>query len=406
MGIGRTRRLRYGIHPTAKDTSTLPTSYKFLDLKSSVLWDPEYNYQDRSDYPNCSNEPLDSVKLSKKLEGLGDITVEMTGLDTAASSGVSSSTADFPLAELYESCFASFKDGEGLTGSATPLTGAQMAFTSAVTSNEGCAVLVPALDGTINLIELGVKVGNNHSTDRAITDAFGVASTAAADAVVHASRSYYADSQTPDRKHLYFDADNTEWRREIYGALLDLGFKFNSGGLADVTLKSIMFTDWLDSAANGVPCSEPSAGLKIPVYGMRSMIGNTLYNAYDIEIGLGMEKEAAKSDGAANGVSFYTVTRSKPWIKLKLRTGTGTNPHEALDDTVANFRADGTFDVSILFGTQPTAAIGFRFPAVDFANAKRIDDGGLEAIQLEGMATKVTTGNSIIGNSPMRMHIF
>ena len=406
MGIGRTRRLRYGIHPTTKDTTTLPAAYKFLDLKSSVLWDPEYNYQDRSDYPNCSNEPLDSVRLSKKTEGLGDITIEMTGLDTAAGVGISTSTADFPLAEVFESCFAEFQNGTGYTGAATPLTGAQMEVTSASTANQGSAVLVQALDGTINMVELGVKNANQHIIDRPITDSLGAATTAAADSEMFGSRTYMASSQVADRKHLYFDADNTEWRREIFGALADLGFKFNSGGLADVTLKGIKYTDWLASTANGVDCSDASAGLKIPIFGLRFMIDNTLYNAYDLEIGLGMEFEASKSDGAANGVSFYTVTRSKPWLKVKLRTGTGTNPHEVIDTTLETLRTDGTYDVSILFGTQATAAIGFRFPAMDFSNAKRIDDGGLEAIQLEGMATKVTASNSTIGTSPMRMHIF
>lgn len=401
----RTAKVRIGLHSSTTDFTDTPASLKFHNLKQAVTFDPDYNYEDRSDYQTCANEPLSRLKLNQNVEGFPDMTFELRGLDTAAADGVSTSTADFPLAEIFESCFSSFIEGAGDTGAASPASGTSLDVDgSASGSLKGTGLLIETLSGQKLFREIGNATGATYIIDRALLDADGVAETAAANADIWGGRAYNANNQVPNRKHLYIDTENLTYRRTVNGALGTLVFKFPNNNLGEVTLSGIKATGWAAPAVASPTCSTASAGDYIPAYGSRCCIDSSLYRAYDVEIELNAEFVANQSQSSNSGVLGYVVVRTKPKIKFKIPMGTATGLNEATDTFFLAAKENVTYDLSFQFGEEAGACIGVRAPAASLMT-KRVEADGMYAMECEAECNVATESNQCFGTHPLRIHV-
>ena len=402
----RTAKIQIGLHASTTDFTTTPSTLKFHNLKQAVTFDPDYNYEDRSDYQSCANEPLSMLKLNENVEGFPDMTFELKGLDTEVADAVSASTADFPLAEIFESCFSSFINGTGETGAAVPTSGTTLTVTgSSSPSIRGAGLLITTLSEQRLFREIGFATGSIYGLDRALLDADGVAETAAADAEIWGSRVYNANNQVPNRKHLFFDTENLTFRRTVNGALGTLVIKFPNNNLAEVTLSGVKATGWSAPAVASPTCTTASAGDYIPAYGSRCCIDSSLYRAYDVEVELNAEFVANQSQSSNSGVLGYVVVRTKPKIKFKIPMGTATGLNEATDTFLLSAKENITYDLSFQFGDTFGACVGVRAPAARIMG-KRVEADGMYAMECEADCTVATESNQCFGTHPLRVHIF
>ena len=401
----RTTKVQIGLHPSTTDFTSVPATMKFHNLKQAITFDPDYNYEDRSDYQSCANEPQSRLQLAKNVESFPDMLFELRGLDTAVIDGVNASTADFPLAEIFESCFSGILNGGGDTGSATPGTGTTLAMDGATSSGfRGTGLLIETLSGQRLFREIGHATGSSYIIDRALLDADGVAETAAPNAQCWGSRAYNANNQTPNRKHLYIDTENLTYRRTANGVLGTLTLRFPNNGLGEALFSGAGMTGWDAPAVASPSCTTASGGDYIPSYGARCCIDSSLYRAYDVEIELGAEFVPNPTQSTDSGVLGYVVVRTKPMIKFKIPMGTATGVNEATDAFYLGTKENVTYDLSFQFGDEATKCIGVRAPAAAL-QTKRVEADGMYAMEVEAACTVATESNNCYGTHPLRVHI-
>lgn len=406
------RHLRFGQHASATDWLTVP-SVAFVEPEEPIIVDPKYLYADRRGVQRGNGEASPHLQIAKRRDGFWSPNPRfaLRGLSgSGAGDGVATSSRTQDLSTILEAVVGVKVEGLGDTFAASPGSGTALTMNGTASQPNGTGVVIMGDAGNKYVAREVVSTSSTTlNIDRALTTDTGAADVPEASSVQYGMRTFHVSQAVRNRTHLAFDAEGENYRRQIVGCLGNLILRFPFGGAASAELVNWMCTEWDDVAEGNPTWATPTRGSVIEGADCPMWFGAgaspTLYMAYDVEIDIGLQIIARRSDGAPNGAWGYVAGVMRPTMSFKLRFGTLTGPDEVPDATLDTLRGEGVFDVAFQAGRTPGSILYARAPALEITSADIVTDDGADVIQVSGLCTDASEVATAALDACLSIHI-
>ncbi len=391
--LERVRLLKFGKHASATDVTADAVTQYFLEPRSGMTLGTNQAKLER-DLVRGDNEIYASINGVKETS-LG-FTLELRGINGGAGDSTSAAyTTKAQLGSLLDVvCGVNGNNDSGETTDAADAgSGTTVTMDAATSLSDQNGVLVEGtLSGAYQAREVVGTSGDDVTICRPLTQASGVADTAAENKVAYASASWYLDADNANHTHGFFVAEGDSFTRKVYGAMSNLTIAF---GNAEIGTAAFEFTgsNWTD-AGNGGTLTFAAQAAGGPIVGTDSEIhlGSDRYDLIETSVDFGLEMTPKADLDSANGLAGYKVIRAMPKITCKFYF------NETLFNTL---QAENTQDLLLQLGSTAGSCIAFRMPAADAREVVHSVTDGIETIDCVFHGTRPATGNG-----GMRVHMF